>query len=130
MPPLVFKLARKARMGIRSVRQLGTPCLLAGPILFSGKFVIQGVTRDSGGTPLGSCVVSLYRTGNPPTGMNPIGDGLDELVDRVTSDASTGAYRFDVVGLGQLYYVVAYKAGSPDVSGTTVNTLQGEAVTV
>lgn len=73
---------------------------------------ISGVTRDSAGSPLGSCSVQLYRTIN------------DQVVEEVVSDGS-GNYTFSPVGLGQLYYVVAYKQGSPDVAGTTVNTLVG-----
>lgn len=74
---------------------------------------ISGVTKDSAGAVLGSCVVELYRT-------------LDDMpLEKVTSDAATGVYRFSAVGAGQSYYVVAYKQGSPDVAGTTVNTLVG-----
>ena len=76
------------------------------------KFQITGQTIDSAGAPLASCVTTLYRT-------------LDDLrIDRVTSDGS-GNYAFSGAGPGETYYVVAYKAGSPDVEGTTVNTLVG-----
>lgn len=72
---------------------------------------ISGVTRDSAGAALGSCLVALYRTVD------------DSLVSRVLSDAS-GNYRFDASQLIS-HYIVAYKAGSPDVEGSTVNTLVG-----
>lgn len=74
---------------------------------------ISGITKDSTGVVLGSCTVKLFRTVD------------DLLMETVTSDAVTGAYSFASVGLSETYYVVAYKAGSPDVAGTTVNTLVG-----
>lgn len=72
-------------------------------------FAITGVTRDVSGNVLGSCVVKLYRTDN------------DQMVGFTTSDAS-GNYRI-YANTAYTYYAVAYKAGSPDVEGTTVNTL-------
>ena len=81
--------------------------------MFKRNWVISGVTKDSSGTPLGSCTVDLFLT-----------DG-DVLYGTTTSDASTGAYRFLVSGNSSDFYCVAYKAGSPDVAGVTVNTLYG-----
>lgn len=75
---------------------------------------INGVAKDSTGAPLSGATLSLYRT---------LDDGL---VERVLSDAN-GLYSFSTIGLAQNYYIVAYKAGSPDVAGTTVNTLVGNA---
>lgn len=72
---------------------------------------IAGVTKDSTGTPLGGCTVQLFRTWN------------GELVRQTISDGS-GNYTLTAPGTGP-FYVMAYKAGSPDVAGTTVNTLQG-----
>lgn len=74
---------------------------------------ISGVTKDSTGAVLGGCVVELFRTGD------------DVRLETVTSDPTTGAYSFSATGLAQDYFVVAYKAGAPDVAGTTVNTLAG-----
>jgi hypothetical protein len=74
--------------------------------------LISGVTKDSTGAALASCTVQLFRTAD------------DQLVQEFLSDGS-GNYASSPVGLGQLYYAVAYKAGSPDVAGTTVNTLAG-----
>ena len=45
-------------------------------------------------------------------------------MDVGTSDAN-GYYEFRTAIPAELYYVVAYKAGAPDVAGTTVNTLTG-----
>lgn len=75
------------------------------------QYSITGVTRDSAGVALGSCVVELYRTDD--TG----------LAGKVTSDGA-GNYAFLGVGPGP-FFAVAYKAGSPDIAGTTVNTLRG-----
>lgn len=76
------------------------------------RFQIGGVTRDSTGTILGTCVVKLYYTSN------------DLEIAQVTSDGS-GNYAFWVGDSVTNYYVVAYKAGAPDVAGTTLNTLKG-----
>jgi hypothetical protein len=71
--------------------------------------VIVGVTRDSGGAVLGNVVVDLFITGS------------DSIVGTTTSDAS-GNFSFSNPGTGP-FYIVAYKAGAPDVAGTSVNTL-------
>ncbi len=70
---------------------------------------ITGISRDSTGTILGLCRIELYITSN------------DQPVYTVTSDAS-GNFSFGNPGTGP-FYIVAYKVGSPDVAGTTVNTL-------
>lgn len=79
----------------------------------TGKFrrAIYGITKDSTGAALGACAVHAFRT----TG--------DVQVDNQTSDAS-GNYEVSVYDDGP-FYVVAYKAGAPDVTGATVNTLAG-----
>ena len=71
---------------------------------------ITGVTRDGTGAALGNCVVDLFYTSN------------DTLRAQTTSDGS-GNYRF-AVGPGAKHYMVAYKPGSPDLAGTTVNTIE------
>lgn len=73
---------------------------------------ITGITKDSTGTALGGSVVHLYRTSD------------DVEVDQVTSDAGDGTYSVGAPTDDQ-HYAVAYKPGSPDVAGTTVNTLTG-----
>lgn len=78
---------------------------------FSTKtFTITGVTRDNTGAALGGVTVDLMLTAN------------DQRVDTQVSDGS-GNYSFGASG--GPYYIVAYKAGVPDVAGTTVNTLTG-----
>lgn len=76
-------------------------------------FTISGITKDSTGAVLGSCTVKLFAT------------ATDTLLQTITSDATTGAYQFLYTSPFFACYVVAYKAGSPDVSGTTVNTIVG-----
>jgi hypothetical protein len=71
---------------------------------------ITGVTKDSGGAALGNCVVQLFRTSN------------DEFIMENTSDL-LGNYEVRTPYPGANHYCVAYKQGSPDVTGATVNTL-------
>ena len=71
---------------------------------------LVGVTRDSNGAILVSCRVELFQTGG------------DIPTATTTSDSVTGAFTFSNPGSGP-FYIVAYKTGSPDVAGTTINTL-------
>ena len=75
-------------------------------------FTISGVTKDSTGAILGNCEVDLFES---------VGDRFMEE----TSSDSSGNYYFKSPLRTKNYYVVAYKTGSPDVAGTTVNTLVG-----
>lgn len=97
------------------IQALGLPEFRPVQHLRGTLYGISGVTRDSSGAALGSCVVKLYRT------------ATDVLVDSTVSDGS-GNYSFPNVTPGDTYYVVAYLAGSPDVEGTTNNTLVGVGV--
>ncbi len=73
--------------------------------------IVTGVTTDETGAILGSCLVKLYETAS------------DNIVDTgVTSDATTGVY-VATTPFSTACYAVAYKTGSPDREGTTVNTL-------
>lgn len=74
-------------------------------------YAISGTTKDSTGAPLPSCCVTLYRTAD------------NSVAGRVTSDAN-GDYLINA-SPALTHYVVAYLPGSPDVAGTTVNTLTG-----
>lgn len=83
------------------------------PPIHLPRLIISGITKDSAGAVLAACSVHLHRTI----------DG--SRVQSQTSDGG-GVYAFDPVNNGNgPYYVVAYKAGAPDVAGTTVNTLLG-----
>lgn len=77
-------------------------------------FRLSGVTKDSTGAALGSCRVELFLTAG------------DVSIAETTSGAS-GDFAFDMPGTGP-FYLVAYKVGSPDVAGTTVNTLLPVAI--
>lgn len=79
------------------------------PFKQPARYIITGVTKDSTGAALGLVTVDLFDTAS------------DTIRATTTSDAN-GNYLVD----GQIdttYYLVAYLAGSPDVAGTTVNTL-------
>ena len=71
----------------------------------------RGFSRDSTGAVLPNADVDLMLTAN------------DQKIDDVISDA--GGY-FEVCSAyaGVNHYILAYKSGSPDVVGATVNTLQ------
>jgi len=72
-------------------------------------YLITGITKDSTGAILGNCVVNLFYT------------NTNILAGSIISDAN-GNFSFNI-SPGATMYIIAYKAGSPDVSGGTVNTL-------
>jgi hypothetical protein len=90
----------------------------ASPYFPERNLRISGVTYDSAGNVLPNCIVKLIQQVPP-----------DRCVFQTVSD-SGGNYVVDLpVGFSQSntknYYIVAYLHGSPDVFGTTVNTLTG-----
>lgn len=96
------------------------PNPVPAPLMNDGAFVLQfdwaasnreivGVTRTSTGTVLASCVIDLFETGS-------------DLVKARTVSAANGSFTIGNPGTGP-FYLVAYKTGSPDVAGTTVNTV-------
>jgi hypothetical protein len=76
---------------------------------------IIGISSDSTGVALGYCVIKVFTTAN------------DVLVASTVSDAS-GNWTAYPIAQGP-YYFVEYKAGSPDVFGTTPNTNTSTAFT-
>lgn len=110
MQPILLKLdlAHNVR-SVSSMRGIGPFHPAMKPR--SPPAVIRGVTRDAVGAPLASCALKVFRQ-----------EGT--LVSTTTSDGS-GNYVTDPVGPGQFHQIVAYKTGSPDVAGVTLNTLQG-----
>jgi len=78
---------------------------------FELPYLITGVTRDVTGAALASCPIVLFRTAD------------NSIAAQTTSDAS-GNYLVNA-SPALTHYAVAYKAGSPDVAGTTANTLVG-----
>ena len=77
---------------------------------FYGSFSISGVTRTSAGATLGNCAVHLFES------------ATDIEIAQTTSDGS-GNFTFVIGTNAGFFYIVAYKPGSPDVAGTSVNTL-------
>lgn len=71
----------------------------------------DGITRDSTGVALAACEVKLFRT------------DTDIETGQITSGAD-GSWVLNSNNGGE-HYLVAYKAGSPDVAGTTKNNLTG-----
>jgi hypothetical protein len=77
-------------------------------------FTISGVTRDRNGNILGSCTVILCRTSD------------NVCIATTTSDGS-GKFSFTNIAPAPKvnYYLVAFKAGSPDVEGASDNNIIG-----
>ncbi len=77
-------------------------------------YKIQGFTKDETDTAIGGYTVYLFN----------ITTGIPVLTAATISDGS-GLYSFTVDST-QLYWVVSYKAGTPDKTGATSNNLTGE----
>jgi hypothetical protein len=90
-----------------SNRRWGTMPRAAGG---QGMQRITGTTRDSTGGVLGSVTVQIFRTSD------------DLYIGAVVSDAA-GYFEAMTPYPATAHYLVGYKAGSPDVTGATVNTL-------
>jgi hypothetical protein len=115
MFPILFQLRRIAVSSQATSPGYGSPLGVPPFMGFLPPFPpmdyrLVGVTRDSFGVALAGCTLSLFRT-------------IDNvLVNQAVSDGG-GNYLFTNCSPGLAYYIVAYLAGSPDVAGTTVNTL-------
>ena len=72
---------------------------------------IRGSCVDSGGTAVANAIVQGFRTSDDAY----VGQDVTRLDGTYTLATDTAA--------GTQHYLVAYKPGSPDVAGTTVNTL-------
>jgi hypothetical protein len=77
---------------------------------------ITGISKDSAGAPLGSCVMSLFRV-DADSGNNLV----YTFISNTTSDATTGSYTFNV-NRNYNYMVTSNKV---TVAGITLNTLTG-----
>ena len=73
---------------------------------------IFGVSRSASGAVLPGATVKAFRTS-------------DDIKVSQTVSGLDGTYVLTVLNLHQ-HYLVSYKAGSPDVYGTTVNNLVGD----
>lgn len=113
MQPILFPLAG-FNLNLGSSARRGTHPPMLGRLPLPATYLrIFGITKDSTGAVLGSCTVQLFET------------ETERFVETKASDAITGEYEFRSAALSTAYFVVAYKAGAPDVAGTTVNTLLG-----
>lgn len=70
---------------------------------------LSGVSRDSTGAALGNCQVLIFRTANKSFILETQSDG-------------SGNWSVSML-VGGPFFLVEYKVGSPDVAGTSVNTL-------
>ena len=73
-------------------------------------FRLSGTTRNTDSEILGNCRVMIFRTSD------------NAFIIETTSMPDTGQWAVDILPPGP-YFIVVYKAGSPDVCGTSVNTL-------
>lgn len=71
---------------------------------------IMGQCKDAGGNAVGGAVVQGFLT------------ATDAFVTETACD-DKGYYELGTPNRGVSHYLVAYRAGSPDIAGTTVNTL-------
>jgi hypothetical protein len=111
--PILFPLQRRALFTNQRSSAKGVgPFVAKKPMPTQPPIVITGVTRDSAGVALANCALNLFRS------------DTEQLIQRLTSDGS-GNFTTNPVGLGIQYQIDAYKVGSPDVAGTTLNTLTG-----
>lgn len=85
------------------------PISCDSPGTASRKF-IMGTCKDISSVPVSGAIVQGFRTVD------------DVYVGEITAD-SNGKYEFGTPHVGLQHYLVAYRAGSPDIAGTTVNTL-------
>lgn len=122
--------------GIRANACVCTPCGAVIPVLLghqwfwndigqtTARFSLIGVTRDATGAPLGNCRVVVYESGRIYVGGNEcrVGYATDSPVVGETISDGSGNYTL-LVPLNTAYQAMGYKAGSPDVFGTTLNTL-------
>lgn len=76
-----------------------------------GNRFIRGITKNDSGVPISGCTVQAFVT----AGDRYVGED-------VSRDDGTYICPVNTVA-GVQHYLVAYKPGSPDIAGTTVNTL-------
>lgn len=100
---------------MRGLRRLGAdyPGWSGASVPFIQVGRITGTTLDADGAALGSVKLLAFRTTDDVV-VNPPGEFQSN---------TDGTYHVGV-GSGN-HYLVAYKAGAPDVAGTTVDTLTG-----
>ncbi len=75
----------------------------------NGRLAFVGYTRDQFGSPIGGVTVRCFRT------------STDEMVSKVTSD-DNGFY-IATSPYSDAHFLTVHKAGSPDLSGSSVDTV-------
>jgi hypothetical protein len=95
-----------ATLGVRGRASWGEVYPVSGA---NGRLALVGYTRDAYGAPLGGCTVKAFRTSD------------DSRQATVVSDAN-GLYTI-TTPFADGHYLIVYKAGPPDICGTTTNTL-------
>lgn len=107
--PIIFTIAG-LHLNTSPSRALGvSPNLCGGMLLPATKWRINGITKDSNGAILESAVVDVFKTS-------------DDVIQGTNTSNVNGEYLVEVPTQAK-HYAVAYKAGSPDVAGTTRNDL-------
>lgn len=81
-----------------------------GPGTQTLKF-IKGQCVDASGNVAAGAIVQAFRTSD------------DQFAGEVNANAVDGSFDVPTPFVGASHYLVAYKPGSPDIGGTTVNTL-------
>lgn len=76
----------------------------------TARFTLSGVVKDEDGAVVVGASVHLYES------------ATDVLV-AVTTSVAGGVYAFDYGNNAGFFYARAYRAGSPDLFGTTLETL-------
>lgn len=82
------------------------------------RYGVNGITRDQYGQILGGVTVKLFYTG-----LTTFALPADTVVDSTVSDVNTGYYFVTTPYYPDAHYIVTYKSGSPDVFGTSPNSL-------
>ena len=102
---------RPAVFGIPGDRFLKPRTFRSSPFSTRGPATVSGVTMDATGAPLAGCNVTLFCSNDDTPQSRAVSDGAGNYT--LTANVSGP------------YYVAAYKAGGPDVEGTTVDTIVG-----
>ena len=84
----------------------------------SQKYMITGVTRDGAGNPLGGCRVVVFQT-------NKITSNTDQYSNPYEGETvSDGGGNYSIqMDSNEIFQIIAYLPGSPDVAGITINTI-------
>ena len=77
----------------------------------TSRYLISGVTRNASGNALGGCTVEVF-------------ESVSNLFRGSTTSDGSGNYAVEISGdMGITFFANAYLSSSPNVAGTTINTL-------